>query len=252
MPTLLWKEFTEAWRSYRLLIQTVVLLAMGILGPLSARYLPQLLATMADVAEGLAEVMPVPDTAMAIGEYLDNVVQFGAILAILVPMPAVVGEKTRGTAEFTLSKPVRRSSFFMAKFVVHVGSFAVALVVAALGGYYYTGVLFEWLPIIPFLMANVLVWLYLSLLVGVTLLCSTVARSQLATAGMAFGTLLSLGLLSSIPALSRHMPGALIAWARALALSLPPEPRWSALGVSVGVIAGALALAWAIFRRQEL
>ncbi len=252
MPTLLWKEFTEAWRSYRLLIQTVVLLAMGILGPLSARYLPQLLATMADVPEGLAEVMPVPDTAMAIGEYLDNVVQFGAILAILVPMAAVVGEKAAGTAEFTLSKPVRRSSLLLAKFIAYSATLGLAIAAAASGGYYYTGVLFEWLPAGGFLVANVLVFAYLLVLVALTLLSSTVARSQLAAAGMAFGGLLLLGLLGSIPRLGRHLPASLVAWARGWALSAPVDPAWSGLVFSLALLIGALTLACLIFRRQEL
>lgn len=252
MLTLLWKEFTEAWRSYRLLIETAVLFAMGMLGPLSAKYLPPLLATMAEVPEGLVALIPEPDTAMAVNEYMDNVVQFGAILAILVPMAAVVGEKTAGTAEFTLSKPVPRSSFLVAKFVGHVTGMALAVLAAALGGYYYTGLLFEWLPAFGFLAANALVLLYLALLVSVTLLCSTLARSQLAAAGMAFGALLGLGLLGSIPKLGEHLPVALINWARELALSLSADPRWSALGVSLGMAGGALALAWAVFRRQEI
>ncbi len=252
MSTLLWKEFSEAWRSRRLPILTAVLLAMAMLGPLSARFLPEILAAMAEVPQGLIEAMPEPDTAMAVAEYFDNVVQFGAILAILVPMGAVVGEKTGGTAEFTLSKPVRRSSFLLAKFAAHAGSFGLALLVAALGGYYYTGVLFEWLPVAPFLTANLLVWLYFTVLVGVTLLCSTVARSQLAAAGMAFGVLLGMGLLGLLPNVNDHLPAAVIGWARALALSLPAEARWSAVGVSLAIAAGALALAWALFRRQEI
>ncbi|MEW6567327.1 MAG: ABC transporter permease subunit [Chloroflexota bacterium] len=252
MATLLWKEFTEAWRSYRLLILAAVLLAAGMLGPLSAKYLPQLLARMADVPEALAELMPQPDKAMAVGEYVDNLVQFGAILAILMPMAAVVGEKAGGTAEFTLSKPVRRSSFLLAKFAAHATSFTVAVLAAALGGYYYTGLLFEWLPAANFLAANALVLLYLLVLVGLTLLSSTLARSQLAAAGVAFGALLAMRLLGAIPNLGRHLPAALIGWARALALSAPAEPAWSALALSLAVIGSALASAWLIFRCQEL
>lgn len=252
MRTLLWKELTEAWRSYRLLLVTAVLLVMGLLGPLSAKYLPVILANMANVPEGLAEVMPKPDAAMALTEYMDNLVQFGVILAILVPMAAVVGEKAGGTAGVTLSKPVKRWSFLLAKFVAHGVTFSVGILAAAVGGYYYTGVLFEWPPIGRFLAANALVLVYLLVFVAFTVLTSTLARSQLAAAGMAFGALVALGLLGAIPELGRHLPSALVAWSRLLTLSAPAQSAWGALAVSLGVIVTALTVAWIVFRRQEL
>jgi ABC-2 type transport system permease protein len=252
MRTLLWKELTEQWRSSRLLITVAVLGASGILGPLSAKYLPVVLAHMADVPEGLAEIMPEPDAGMAVMEYADNVVQLGVVLAILLPMAAVVAEKAAGTAEITLSKPVSRAAFLLAKFVGCALSFTVGLSVAALAGYYYTGVLFRWLPIASFMAANALILLYLLVIVGFTLLASTVARSQLAAAGMAVGVLVLLGLLGGLPPLRGWLPAAMLDWARGLALSLPTDPGWRALAVSVTLVTASLLAAWLVFRRQEL
>lgn len=252
MATLLWKEITEQWRSYRLVIVAAVLTAFGILGPLSAKYLPLMLAEMPGVPEGLAEIMPEPDAAMAMGEYLDNLTQFGVILAILIPMAAVVGEKTGGTAEVTLSKPVSRAAFLGAKFLAHGFTLAVGVLFAAIGGFYYAGILFRWPPAGAFVAVNALVLAYLLLFVGLTLLASTLARSQLAAAGMSFGMLLLLGLLGSIPSLGRWLPSAVLGWARALALGASVEPCWSALAVCIALTAAAILVAWLVFRRQEL
>src|SRR3990172_3675649 len=101
MATLLWKEITEQWRSYRLAIVATVLAAFGILGPLSAKYLPLMLAEVPGGPQGLADVLPEPDAAMAMSEYLDNLTQFGVILAILIPIAAVVGEKAGRSEEHT-------------------------------------------------------------------------------------------------------------------------------------------------------
>jgi ABC-2 type transport system permease protein len=252
MGTLIWKEIAEQWRSYRLIIVAAVLTAFGILGPLSAKYLPLLLAEMPGVPEGLAEIMPEPDAAMALTEYLDNLTQFGVILAILIPMGAVVGEKAGGTAEMTLSKPVSRAGFLAAKLVANGLTLGVGLLLAALAGYYYTGVLFTWPPLGPFVAANVLLWIYLLVFASLTLLASTVARSQLAAAGMSFGMLLLLGLLGAIPPFASRLPGAMLPWARALALGVAVEPAWSGLLSSAILAAAALLGAWLIFRRQEL
>ena len=252
MRTLLWKELTEQWRSYRLLITVAVLTAFGILGPVSAKSLPVMLANMADVPEGLAEIMPEPDVSMAVTEYAGNLVQFGVILAILVPMAAVVAERVSGTAEITLSKPVSRGAFLLAKFLAYALTFTVGLAVAGLAGYYYTGVLFGWVPAVGFLAANGLILVYLLVLVALTLLASTLARTQLAAAGMAVAALALLGILGTLPPVGKLLPAALLGWANALALGLPAEPAWGALAVSGALGGGALLVAWLVFRQQEI
>jgi ABC-2 type transport system permease protein len=252
MATLLRKELREQWRSHRLLIVAAVLTAFGLMGPLSTKYLPVLLSSMPGVPEGLAAVMPTPDVAMAVGEYLDNIVQFGVILAILVPMAAVVGEKMSGTAEITLSKPVSRLSFLLAKYLGHAITFAVGILLAGLGGYYYTGVLFEWLPAGRFALLNALVLLYLLVYMAIALLASTLARSQLASAGLGFGALIVFGVLGVLPSVVPYLPAALVGWARAMPLVPVVDPAWRALASSVGLIIAAMAAAWLVFRRQEL
>jgi len=252
MTTLLRKELREQWRSYRLLIVAAVLTGMGLLGPLTAKYLPVLLASMPGVPEGLAAVMPAADVTMAVGEYLDNIVQFGVILAVLVPMAAVVGEKTSGTAEITLSKPVSRLSFLLSKFLGYGVVFAIGMALAAIGGYYYTGLLFEWLPAGSFALLNALVLLYLLVYVAIALLASTLARSQLAAAGLAVAALVGFGVLGVLPSVVPYLPAALVGWARAAVLTSGAEPAWRALGSSLSLIVLAVLAAWLILRRQEL
>jgi len=250
--TLLWKEWLEQRRSYRLLAAVIVLAIAGILGPLTAKYLPQMLASMADLPEGLAAMLPAADISMAIGEYSDNLVEFGALLALLLPMAAVVGEKTQGTAALTLSKPISRLSYVGAKFAVQSLTLLLAVVAASAIGYLYVGVLFGWLDPLAFAAANSMYWVYLTVLLSLTILASTLARSTVASAGMAFGALIALGILGSIPAISAYLPSALLAWGRALALGLPAEPAWAALAVSIGLSLAAVTGAWQALRRQEL
>lgn len=156
LATLLKKELLEQWRTRRFWVVAAVLLLFGMTSPLVARYLPEIIRALGgdQVMEGLEQVIPPPTVADAVGQYVKNCFQFGVILALLVPMGAVVGEKDRGTAPMLLSKPVSRAAFLLAKFVAVSAVFLVSILLAALGSYYYTGVLFQWLDVGRFLLLN--------------------------------------------------------------------------------------------------
>jgi len=252
MRTLLWKELREQWRSYRMLVVAAVLVAMGILGPLTARYMNELMASIPGTPEGLEAVLPAPTVEFAVAELVDNLAQFGLILALLVPMAAVVGEKSTGTAALTLSKPVSRGAFLLAKLLALLTTFAVGLSLSVAAGYAYTGMLFSWLPIGGFAVLAGMLLLYLLFYASLTLLASTLMRSQLAAAGLAFGLALSLGIVGTIPALGAYLPSALLGWGRAAANGMALEMPWKALATTLILIPASLLLGQAALRRQEL
>jgi ABC-2 type transport system permease protein len=251
MLTMLKKELREQWRTYRFLVVGAVLAIFGLTSPLMARYIPELIKSLGGI-EGLDQLIPTPTVADAVGQYLKNCFQFGVILALLVPMGAVVGEKDRGTAAMVLSKPVSRASFLLSKFVAAALVFLAAILIAALGAYYYTGILFQWLDVGAFLLLNLLFWLDLLVYLALTMLASTLARSTVAAGGIGFGLFMVMWIAGVIPQVGRHLPDALLGWGTRIALGLPGAPAWGALGVSLGLIAAALVGAVVIFRRQEI
>lgn len=252
MKQLLQKEFIELWRTRKILVVVAILFVFGMLGPLTVKYMPLILSEVPGVPEGLAEFMPEPDITMAVDEYIQNLSQFGVILAILVPMAAVVGEKNSGTAAMILSKPVSRAAFLAAKWILYALVFIGGVLVAGLSGYYYIGVLFEWLRPLDFLALNGLVAIYLVMYLSITLFASSICPSQLAAAGLSFGLLIILGLIGAIPGLSHNLPASLLRWGREIALNQRGGAAWEAL-VMAGLIIGLTWLgSWFSFRRQEL
>ena len=102
-------------------------------------------------------------------------------------------------------------------------------------------------------MLNLFLWLYTLVYVALTLLASTVVKSQAAAAGLGFGAMLIFAALGAIPRVGQYLPGQLVAWGTALLIGSPPSAQsWPALGVSLGLIAACLLAAWAVFERQEL
>ncbi len=253
MGPLLRKEFREQWRTYRLLIVAVVLAFFGWSSPPIARYTPLLLKSIPGAPPGLDLLVPPPTIADAIGQYVKNVGQFGILLALLVPMGAVALEKERGTAAMLLSKPVSRGTFLLAKFAALGVTFFLGLFLAALGGYLYTRLLFpETLPAGRFALLNLFLFLELLVYVALTLLASTLTRSQAAAAGLAAAFFALLLIPGVFPQVGRYLPGELSSWGSRLLLGGESGPAWGALGISLGIVALALLGAWVALRRQEI
>jgi ABC-2 type transport system permease protein len=243
------KELLEQWRSYRALVAGAVLVAFGLLSPLTAKFTPQLIRLLPD-GDSIAALIPPPTMLDAAAQYLKNMSQFAVILALLLTMGAVTQERERGTAAMLLSKPLPRWAFLAAKFVALTVTFAVGFALAGAGAYYYTWLLFGPLDAAAWVGVNSLLLVFTLVYVALTLLCSVLARSQAAAGGIAFGALLGLGILGAIPQVGRYLPGELVAWSARLVAG--GDTAWPALLVSLALIAVALVLAWWRFERQEL
>lgn len=246
------KELLEAWRTYRLPVVGGVFLLLGIASPLVARYLPEIIRTFAPA--GIGVDLPTPSVADVLDQFLKNLVQFGALTAILVTMGLVATEKERGTAAFVLEKPLARTAFLAAK-VVAVGIlFAIAVALATAGAWLYTTLLFEQPPIGPWIEMAAVVWLSTMVYAAITFLGSVLTRSSLGAAGFGFAGLLVLTFLSLVPSFSTWLPAGLVPLAKATALE---ESRAGldpivTVGASVAIAVVALAASVVSFRRQEL
>lgn len=244
------KELLEQWRSYRLLVVVAVLLAFGMLSPLTAKFTPELMKLLPN-GEEIARLIPPPTTADAVAQYLKNTSQFGVILALLMTMGTVAQEKDKGTATLVLVKPMPRPVFLWAKFVALGATFMIGIAIAGVACYYYTLILFEALDVPGWLALNGLLLLFVLVYIALTLLCSTVSRSQVVAGGLAFGLVILLAGVGAVPRIGEFSPGQLLAWGAGLVVG-GTEVAWPALWVNVGIIAAALVGSWAIFERQEL
>ena len=249
--TALRKELGQQWRAKRLLVVTAVFLLFGLISPLIARFTPELLRTI-EGAEQFADLIPVPTTADALAQYVKNITQFGFILAVLLGMGAVAGEKERGTAAMILSKPLPRWAFVLSKFIAQSLVYALAFAVATLSAYYYTLLLFDPLALGEFLFANVLLLLWLLAFAAVTLLGSTIAASTSAAAGIALAGAVILLLAGALPRIGVLAPAGLVAWASQLGLATAVPPNGGAIAATVVIIVICLVTAVALFEIQEL
>jgi len=244
------KELLEQRRSYRLLVVVAVLVAFGLMSPLTAKFTPEIMKLLPN-GEQIAQLIPPPTAAEAVAQYVKNTSQFGIILALLMAMGAVAQEKDKGTAALILVKPMPRYAFLWAKFVGLGLTFTAGIALAAVACYYYTLILFEALPVPEWLALNGLMLLFVLVYLALTLFCSTLSRSQVLAGGLAFGLVVLLASIGAIPQVGEYLPGQLLAWGAGMVAG-SQGTAWPALGVSDGIIVAALVGAWAVFERQEL
>jgi len=246
------KELLEAWRTYRLLVVAGLFLVLGITSPLVTKYLPEIIRTFAPA--GFDVTIPPATIADVLDQYLKNLVQFGALAAILVTMGSVATEKERGTAAFVLEKPVGRAAFLGAKIVAAGAVFAIAVALGTAGAWVYTAMLFQTPPVLPWAGMGAVIWLSTMVYASLTFLGSVLTRSSLGAAGIGFGALIVLSLASIVPTLATWLPAGLVGVAKAIALgSYGPDPvPGRTVAVAVGLVVVALLAALVSFRRQEL
>ncbi len=245
------KEMTEQWRTYRFLIVAAVFAAFGLASPLLAKFTPEMLKSIPDVPPELLAAIPAPTVTDAVAQYVKNMSQFGIILALLMAAGMAVQEKERGTAAFFLTRPVSRETFLLVKFAALTVTFLASLLLAAVGCWYYTMILFEPLAWGPFLVLNGLMMVAFLVYMALSLLASVIARSSGAAAGLAFVALVLVGGVGSLPRIGDYFPGKLFEWGAAQTFGTA-DPSWAAFGVSLGIVVAALMIAIVIFRRQEL
>ncbi len=244
------KEFLEQRRTRKFLIALVVLVLFGMTSPLMAKMTPQIM-TMVPGGEAFVGMIPEPTINDAVAQYIKNIIQFGVLLALVFTMGSITIEKDKGTAAMILSKPMPRGSFLLAKFTSLALTFIIAVVIAGVAAYYYTYFLFGQMNILNWITLNGLIVLYILVYIAITLLYSTLTRTQYVAIGLSFGTLIFLGILGSLPGFGINLPDALISNA-SLLMSGYPVTNWTGLWVSLGIIVVSITTAWLVFRKQEL
>ena len=139
---------------------------------------------------------------MAVEQLQKNLGQLGALAAIALAMGSVAGELDRGTAALVLAQPVTRAAFLAAKLAAIAIVLGIAVVLAAIGAWVYTGVLFEPLPVGGWLAMAALSWLALCAWAALTFLASAATGSTTLAAAASGSS------RSSVISLALDRPGA--------------------------------------------
>lgn len=152
-----------------------------------------------------------------------------------------------------MTKPASRAAFLGAKLVAISLNLLIAVVLGCGLAYLYTQLLYPAnFPAGGFAAMAALLWWSMVVFVAITLLGSTMSRSAIAAAGLAFVAFLVLGILTSLPVIGPWTPLGILAPAQHLALGENAGNFLWPLVFNLALVPVLFGVTWLVFRRQEL
>lgn len=201
----LWRlELVRLFRSWRWMILAGVYGFFGILGPLTARYLPDILENVGASTAGLPELGP-PD---GITQYVGNAQQLGLLAVAFVAAAALALDSNPELSVFFRTRAPLRS-LLTPRLVVNAVAAGAGFVFGAVIAYVGTGILLDWVDLWPFIVGVVLQCVYLAFAVAVVGFVASIVRKVVTTALLSVGVLILLGVLTLLPPVAPWLPSEL-------------------------------------------
>lgn len=202
------KEFLEAYRTPKGIILGVVFLFFGILSPLSAKYMNEILAAFGQ-QQGIKIQLPPPTYLQSYEQFFKNIYFMMTVVIVLVLAGAVAEEKARGTIILVLTKSLSRNAFILGKLIsaliIFTASYAAATGVCIL----YTALMFPKFMGNGIILALLMYWLFGSTMITLTTLVSILSKSMPVAVVGGFACYAIISAVANIPYIGKYTPGIL-------------------------------------------
>lgn len=208
------KEWVEALRSYRVLILGAVFLLLGMMNPLSAKFLPELVNSM--MPEGMTVTLAQPQALDSYLQFFKNIPQIGLIVIVIVLSGMLPRELQNGTLVNLLTKGLTRSGAVLAKLLCSILLWSGAYLLCFGVTYGYTIFLFPGESVTGLGLAALCLWLFGVLLISAAMLGGVLFKSSYGSLLFTAGFTGALFLLNILPQAQKYSPAALAANCAAL------------------------------------
>jgi ABC-2 type transport system permease protein len=246
----LWRlEWLRLLRTRSWIALAAVFLFFGLLGPISARYMEEILQRFAG---DVTVILPPPTPASGLEQYLGNVLQIGLLVVLAVAAGALAFDQPVERAAFYRSRVRRAWTLLAPRYAVVTLAAIAAFVVGTLGAWYETVVLLGDLPAGAMLLGMLLTSIYLAFAVAVVALAASFARGPLVIVPLAAGLLIVVPLLGLVGAIREWLPSLLLGSLVGLVVGVPPVEYLRPALVTLAATALLLWLAAARLDRREL
>lgn len=237
----LWRlELLRLGRTNRWAILVGVYAFFGITGPLTARYLGDIMGRFAgDIVFELPDPRPVD----GIAQFLSNATQIGLVAVVVVAAGALALDARPEAAAFLRTRVVAARTLLWPRYSVVTAAAVLALVLGTAIAWVLTGALLGGLPVASMLLGTLFGALYLAFAVAVL---AAVAGYTSGTVSMVFSglvVLLVLPLIGLLPPIAPWLPSHLLGAATAMIEGAPSSEFWRAVAVTVTATPILLAVA---------
>lgn len=248
--TLLRLELLRMVRTHRWLVLVGIYVFFGVLGPLTARYLGELIERFG-TGDMVIEA-PEPEPVDGVVQFVGNASQLGLLAVVVVAAAALSLDARPEVSAFLRTRVERAGRLLVPRFVV-VGATAVgALVAGTAVTWALTAVLIGGLPAGAMVLGTFLGALYLAFAVAVVGAMAAVLRSVPGVSLASLGVLIVLPIAGLVPALKVWLPSQLFAAVAGLVEGAPASDYVRATVVTLVVTPAIVAYAMWRYDRREL
>ncbi|MCJ7725316.1 MAG: hypothetical protein MUP76_02860, partial [Acidimicrobiia bacterium] len=235
----LWRlEWLRLTRTRRLIALAGVYVFFGFVGPLTARYLPEILDRFG--SGDFQVIVPDPVPADGIVQFSANVTQIGLLVAVVVAAGALTMDALPEMAIFLHTRVASPGVLVIPRLVVAAAAVTVCYLLGVGIAWYETAVLLGGIPVGGLLVGVLFSILYLVFAVAVTAAVGSGSGSVLSTVLTTVVVLLVLPLAGIVDAVGRWLPSHLVG----AQVGLVTDGSGSDyLGAAVGT---ALVIAWLV------
>ena len=249
------KELMEIFKTYKIYVVPAVFLFFGFTSPLITKYTPELIKSLSNSASSGFKITltEAPKFSDSYAQFFKNLNQIGLIVLILAFMGMVVDEKVKGSAAMVLTKCLSRTQFIVSKFISSVFLFTCSFALGALGCICYNYALFQTFYHKYLLLAFLMFWVYGLLMISITVFASTISKSHMMSAVIAFAGYISSSVSVMTPYIDKYTPGTLSNLSTTLltggnTISDVTIPLIVTIALTMGFLWGSIAL----FKKQEI
>lgn len=203
------KEIMESVRNFKLFVLLTVFIIIGIISPLTALLMPDIMELVMEDARISFE--PPPVAALdAYTQFFGNMNQLGLPILVIVTGSILTNEFSRNTLVNLLTKGLRRHNVMLVKFSYTVLMWTAAYAAGAVTAYLYT--IYYWDDELEnILVAFSLTWVYGIFLISIIMLSSAIFRTSfLGVLFTALSVVILMIITSIYPPAAEYLPQYLI------------------------------------------
>jgi ABC-2 type transport system permease protein len=242
-------EWLRLIRTPRGISLAAVYLLFGLLGPVTARYMADIVA---HVQSGVTIIVPPPTPKDGITQYVSQVSQTGLVVVVVVAAGALAFDSRRGISTFLRTRATDLWGLVLPRYCTTAVAAVAAYTLGTLGAWYETALLIGPLPVPALVGGLVCQAVFLAFAVAVVALAASLARTTLGTIGIALGVLLVLPVAGAVGALHDWLPTTLVDAPVDLLTSTHLSDHLPTLAVTVVATPALLYAAVARLRRREV
>lgn len=225
----LWRlEWLRLVRTKRWIALLGVYVFFGLLGPLTARYLAEIVERFGGDVQ---VTFPPPVPADGMVQYISNVSQLGLLVAVVVASGSLAFDAKPEMGIFLRTRVSRVRDILVPRLSVTYVAVAASFVAGALAAWYETAVLIGSLPVVETLAGIGYGLLYLALVVAVVAAVAGRAKTVLGAVTITVIVLLVMPIIGAVETVGEWLPSRLVG-------ALPELTA----GASIGDYAGAAAV----------